>query len=400
MKKKGVRIGTVFFLIVATAFVTAIVTYYYLSMVVENLGRNQQLYNKLNNVNKIISTSYIGTIDPIDGYDDIIDGTVAGYIDGVGDEYSYYLDEHNYKVSYIAEDSVDIGIKTDYDYKSKGIKVTFIKNGSPAQLSELKVGDVILSVDGTSVSERGYRSSVQKLSGAVDTEVALTVYRESTDSNLSITVTRTAYTPNTVTSRLISNDVGYILIDEFDNTTYKSFSSAFTSLLEKGAKGFIIDVRYCYSGDIDSAASILDMLTPSAIIFSVNEKSSSTPKLYNSDEKSVAVPLVVIQNAETSGVAEVFSGSLRDTASAVVVGEKTAGLGIGQSDIVLGDGSAIHLSTYEYILPSGEKFNGAGVAPNFVSELSEEKKDIFSSLTDEEDDQLQFALTKLREQIG
>ena len=171
-------------------------------------------------------------------------------------------------------------------------------------------------------------------------------------------------------------------------------------MLEKGAKGLVIDVRYCYSGDIESAASILDMLTPSAILFSVNEKSSSTPKIYNSDEKSVGVPLVVIQNAETSGVAEVFSGSLRDTASAVVIGEKTAGLGIGQSDIVLGDGSAIHLSTYEYILPSGEKFNGAGVAPNFVSELSEEKKEIFSTLTDEEDDQLQFALTKLREQIG
>lgn len=400
MRKKGVRIGTVFFLVVATAFVTAIVTYYYLSTVVENLGRNQQLYNKLNNVNKIISTSYVGTIDPLDGYDEIIDGAVAGYIDGVGDEYSYYLDEHNYKVSYVVDDAVDIGVKTDYDYKSKGIKVTFIKNGSPAQSSELQIGDVILSVDGTSVEERGYRSSVQKLSGAVDSEVQLTVYRKSTDTNINVTVRRFAYTPNTVSYKLISNDVGYILIDEFDSSTYKSFSSAFTDLLEKGAKGFILDVRYCYSGDLDSAVSILDMLTPSAIIVSVNEKSSSTPKLYNSDDKSVDVPLVVIQNAETSGVAEVFSGSLRDTGSAVVVGEKTAGLGIGQSDIVLGDGSAIHLSTYEYILPSGEKFNSVGVSPNFVSELSDEKKEIFSSLTDEEDDQLQFALTKLREQIG
>lgn len=400
MRKKGVRIGTVFFLVVATAFVTAIITYYYLSTVVENLGKNQQLYTKLNNVNKIISTSYIGTIDPLDGYDEIIDGAVAGYIDGVGDEYSYYLDEHNYKVSYVSEDSVDIGVKTDYDYKSKGIKVTFIKNGSPAQTSELQIGDVILSVDGTTVADRGYRSSVQKLSGAVDSEVQLSVYRESTDSNLSITVRRSAYTPNTVSYRLISNDVGYIIIDEFDSTTYKSFSSAFTSLLEKGAKGFVLDVRSCYSGDFDSAIQILDILTPSAILASVSEKTSTTPKLYNSDDKSVSVPLVVIQNSETSGVAEVFSGSLRDTGSAVVIGEKTAGLGIGQSDIVLGDGSAIHLSTYEYILPSGEKFNGAGVAPNFVSELPDEKKEIFSTLTDEEDDQLQFALTKLREQIG
>lgn len=400
MRKKGIRIGTVFFLIVATAFVTAVITYYYLSMVVADLGKNQQLYTKLNNVNKTVSTSYIGNIDPIDGYEAIIDGAVAGYIDGINDPYSYYLDEHNYKLSYLSDDSVDIGVKTDYDYKNKGIKITFIKNGSPARNSELQVGDVILSIDGTTVSERGYRSSVQRLSGSIDSETVLSVYRESTDENLSITVTRTEYTPNTISYRLIENDIGYILIDEFDSSTFKSFSSAFAELLEKGAKGFVLDVRYCYSGDLENAVSILDMLTPSSIIVSVNEKSSSVPTLYRSDEKSVSVPLVVIQNAETSGVAEVFSGSLRDTGSAVIVGEVSAGLGLGQRDIVLGDGSAIHLSTYEYVLPSGEKFTGVGITPNFVSELSEDKKAVFESLTDEEDDQLQFALTKLREQIG
>lgn len=400
MRKKGVRLGTLFFLIVATAFVTAVVTYYYLSAVIDDLGRNQQLYTKLNNVNKMISSSYIGTIDPLDGYDAIVDGAVAGYINGLGDPYSYYLDEKNYTLSYLSEDSVDIGVKTDYDYNSKGIRVTFIKNGSPAQNSELQVGDVIVAIDGTTVDERGYRSSVQRLSGAVDSETVLSVYRATTDENLSITVRRTAYTPNTISYKLIENDIGYIFIDEFDSTTYKSFSSAFTELIEKGARGFVLDVRFCYSGDLDSAVSILDMLTPSAILVSVNEKSSSSPTLYRSDEMSTTVPIVVIQNAETSGVAEVFSGSLRDTGSAVVIGEISAGLGIGQRDISLGDGTAIHLSTYEYVLPSGEKFNGAGVTPNFISELSEEKKEIFSELSDEDDDQLQFAIAKLREQIG
>ena len=214
MRKKGVRLGTLFFLIVATAFVSAVVTYYYLSAVIDDLGRNQQLYTKLNNVNKMISSSYIGTIDPLDGYDAIVDGAVAGYINGLGDPYSYYLDEKNYTLSYLSEDSVDIGVKTDYDYNSKGIRVTFIKNGSPAQNSELQVGDVIVAIDGTTVDERGYRSSVQRLSGAVDSETVLSVYRATTDENLSITVRRTAYTPNTISYKLIENDIGYILIDE------------------------------------------------------------------------------------------------------------------------------------------------------------------------------------------
>ena len=65
------------------------------------------------------------------------------------------------------------------------------------------MGDVIVAIDGTTVDERGYRSSVQRLSGAVDSETVLSVYRATTDENLSITVRRTAYTPNTISYKLI-----------------------------------------------------------------------------------------------------------------------------------------------------------------------------------------------------
>ena len=117
MKKKGIRIGTVFFLIVATMVVTAIGTYYYVSQVINDIGRNQQMYQKLDLINSVISRNYVLSINLVDGYDDIINGIASGYIEGLGDEYSYYLDEKNFKSASAVTSisNVDIGILYSFD---------------------------------------------------------------------------------------------------------------------------------------------------------------------------------------------------------------------------------------------------------------------------------------------
>ncbi|MBE6897349.1 MAG: S41 family peptidase, partial [Ruminococcaceae bacterium] len=200
--------------------------------------------------------------------------------------------------------------------------------------------------------------------------------------------------------RLIENNIGYIYINEFDRTTLTSFNVALEDLTNKGAKGLILDVRFNASGNFDSVVEVLDRIMPSGIIVSIREKSSDSLTPYFSDDKNLSFPIVVIQNEETSDVAEVFSSALRDTEKAIVVGTTTKGIGVGQRDIPLSDGTAIHLSTYEYVTPSGERFNGVGIAPNYVITLDESKSDRFEDLSIEEDDQLQLALTKLKELMG
>jgi carboxyl-terminal processing protease len=133
---------------------------------------------------------------------------------------------------------------------------------------------------------------------------------------------------------------------------------------------------------------------------SIREKSSDGLSLYFSDDKNISLPMVVIQNEYTSDVAEVFTAALRDTEKAVIVGTLTKGVGVGQRDIPLSDGTALHLSTYEYVTPGGERFNGVGVAPNYVITMDSSKADRFETLSLEEDDQLQFALTMLKELMG
>lgn len=402
MKKKGIRIGTVFFLIVATMLVTAIGTYYYVSQVINDIGRNQQMYQKLDLINSVISRNYVLSINLVDGYDDIINGIASGYIEGLGDEYSYYLDEKNFKAASAVTgvSNVGIGILYSYDPTTGGIKVDHPKVGSPAELAGIEKGDIILSIDGTNVTEDGYRRAAAKLSGESGSKVSLSILKSSNSELITVEITRMEYVPQTVSHRIIENGIGYIYINEFDKTTLSSFNAAVDQLTAKGAKGIVIDVRNNSAGDLSSVVDVLDRIMPSGIIVSVREQSSDTPTRYFSDDTNLMIPLTVIQNGNTAGVAEVFSAALRDTEKAVVVGTVSKGVGVGQRDIPLSDGTAIRLSAYEYVTPAGERFNGVGITPNIIVQLDEDKEALLPDLPEEDDVQLQMAVDQLKSMLG
>ena len=243
-RTRGIRYGTMFFILIAAVILTAIGTYFYISRRVEDLGRNQQLYSKLNKVNDLVGKNYILPIDPINGNDRILDGMVSGYIDGLGDEYSYYLDENNYRLSANVADSsrVEIGVRTDYDKATGGIRLTFVKRNSPAERAGLRSGDVIVEVNGTAVTELGYRNACYALSGAEDSDAVITYLRGG--ETASVRVFRSAFDPQTVQYRLLESGIGYIYINDFDLSTRSEFATAAETLRSTGAKGFLLDLRF------------------------------------------------------------------------------------------------------------------------------------------------------------
>lgn len=400
-KAKGIRLGTFFFLLITACMLTAVATYFYVSAKVDNLGRNQQIYNKLNKVNDLINKNYVLPIDPVYGNDLILDGIVKGYIDGLEDEYSYYLDETDYRLSSSAMDTsrIGIGIRSSYDKKTDCVLVEFVKRNSPAESAGMKTGDIILSVNGTSVQSLGYRNSVYALTGPEGSSVTVTVQRKGETEPISITVSRVPFATETVQYRLLESGIGYLYINEFDVSTVSEFSAAVENLRNIGAKGFILDVRFNVGGDFSGMLEVLDLIMPSGLMCSVRQLSDDEA-YYVSGEGHLSEKIVVLQNFATSDVAEVFSAAFQDTQTATIVGDVSRGKGVGQRDIPLSDGTAIHISTYEYITPNGKQFNKNGIVPDVLSSLSDEKINSFFSLADAEDDQLQAALRAMRSQLG
>jgi len=406
MKKnrKGVRYGTVFFILIATVILTAVSTYFYVSNMVSDLGRNQQIYSKLNKVNDLVNKNFILPIDPVNGTEKILDGIVEGYIEGLGDPYSYYLNETNYRLSTNAAmaSGVGIGIRTAYDKETGGIRVDFVKRNSPAEAAGLEDGDVITAVNGNAVTSLGFRNAVSMLSGIEGTEVVVTFLRDGEVAPLTLSVERKTFDPMTVQYRLLEsgNGIGYISINEFASSTVSEFSSAVESLRDTGAKGFILDIRFNAGGDFASMLQVLDKVMPAGVMCSEKELSSEDQTPYYSNESHLTEKIVVLQNFATSDVAEVFAAALRDTETAVLVGDVTYGKGVGQRDIPLSDGTAIHISTHAYVTPDGEEFNGTGILPHESVSLSEEKLLGFRTLAASDDDQLQAAIVQIRGLLG
>lgn len=401
-ERRGIRYGTVFFIVVATVCLTAISTYFYISHKVDNLSRNQQIYTKLNKVSELISKNYVLPIDPLYGMEHILDGIVDGYVDALGDEYSYYLSETNYRLSAGVADSsrIGIGVRTDFDPKTGGVRIEFVKRNSPAERAGLKRGDIITEIGGTSVTEIGYRNAVYSLSGAEYTDVILRLNREGEPQPLTLSVTRLSFEEKTVQYRLLESGIGYIFLNDFAASTVSEFSAAAETLRTTGAKGFILDVRFNGGGELIPMLDILDKIMPAGVMMTVEFVSESDSQVFYSDESCFPEKIVILQNAQTSDVAEVFAAALQDSGTATVVGDISRGKGVEQHDIPLSDGSAIHISTREYISANGTHINGVGVIPEIPASLSQEKLNSFYSLADADDDQLQAALQALRSQLG
>ena len=401
MKKRKItfRPATVFFIAVAVAFISITATYFYVSSIVNDIGKNQQMYTNLSNVEQIVVQNYIGTIDATTDYQNIQDGIVSGYINGLGDPYSYYLNQKNYKTSILPDNTayIDIGIRPAFDISSGYIRVDFVRRGSPAEYAGLKTGDIITAVDGKSVTEEGYRNAVRLLSGEEGTTVILTVIREGENSSVTYNVTRVRFSSQTVEYSLIEQ-IRYIFINEFSASTSADFKNAVTDLSSQGAKGYIIDVRFNAGGDYEGAIEVLDDIMPVSTICTRREKNGE--QVYTSDADSVNLPIIVVINSHTNGSAELFAAALRESGLAKTVGNQTAGNALAQTDIVLTNNTAVHLSVYEYIPPSGETYNGKGVVADVEVSLDSGEEDNFDDLQFENDDQLSAAIKYMKEILG
>lgn len=146
---------------------------------------------------------------------------------------------------------------------------------------------------------------------------------------------------------------------------------------------------------METITRILDFLLGGGTVYTVTERSGATNTI-TSDTNSVPYPLAVLVNKGTVCGAEVFAAALKEFDAAEIIGTTTYGKATAQSVLALPKGDAVSLSTTLYLPPSGVSFDGVGVLPDNVVTLSEEKLMNFTTLTNEDDDQLQAAVEYLK----
>ena len=359
---------------------------------VADVSERQAMYEKLDEIDQIVRQNYLFDLNE----EQLQDAIAKGYISGTGDRYAAYLtaDQSDNRTTKYEGKSYGIGISCVQFPDSENLFVTLVHEDSPAEAAGLRAGDVIVGVDGVAASEAGYAKTVEMIQGQENTSCTLTVARGE-DATLELTASRAEYTTTTVSSRMVGN-IGVIHIYSFASNTDEQFKAAYHSLVSQNMEGLVIDLRNNLGGTLDSTESILDFLLPEGNLYSTVYKDGREEK-HESDANAVDLPMALLVNGNSASASELFAGAMQDFGAAKLVGTKTYGKGVMQNTYTLKDKSSVVLTFAYFNLPNGENYDGIGITPDVEIALNSEQNKHFYQLSDEEDPQLQQAISLLTE---
>lgn len=384
----------IFLAVALTVTITMMVAMGIYNGIIKDAAERSGIHSTVSDIDDIVRKNYFGEMN-----ENLLKTMISnGYIEGIGDRYSYYMTADEY-VEYQEEEKGNkggIGVIAVYDSKNNNIYVSEVSEGSPAQLQGIRKGDVITAVDSVKVSPSNYTELLQSLEGEKLTNVQVTFMHEGTSTTVSVA---RGYSAQTVYYS-INNNIGYIKITAFYSTTAEQLGEALKYMSEKGVASVIFDVRNNGTGLIPDAVECIDMLVPVATegttaIATAVDKDGNSIETFTSDSDSSSFAMVVLVNSNTSGAAELFACDLRDFGLAQLVGDKTAGNGTMQKIFELDDGSAVALTVAKILPYKSESYNGVGIEPDHKVELTGEQFSRLEMLTLSEDAQFQKAMSLL-----
>ena len=316
-------------------------------------------------------TNYYDVVD-LGNEEKVTDAIINSYVSSLGDRYSVYRtkEEYNEYSSEMSGNYTGVGIVvTESD--DGLILINDVLEGGSAHESGVRAGDIITAVDGILVAERGYRDSIDAVSGEEGTTVTLTVDRDG--ESFTFTLTRRKLTESSVRYSL-EGGIGYIKISSFKSNTDEQFIEAINYMEQNGAKGIIYDLRNNTGGYLSSVINALDYVAPKGTTLASFSNNYDKDKVSTSSH-AYLIPSVVICNEMTASAGELFTAGIRDLAAigyfdATLVGTKTFGKGIMQGTYNLTDGSSITLTVAYYMPTSGQNYHNVGITPDVVVERS------------------------------
>lgn len=366
--------------------------------VLESNERNQgavtdSFVQKAKYIEDTVMESYTGEVDDTEMEEYMYKGMMAS----LGDPYSaYYTSEEYEELTTETTGSYEgIGVVMQQDAETGEVKVVRCYEGAPGAEAGLQPEDVLIQVNGESVSGMELSEVVDKVKSSQDT-AHLTIAREGESEYLEIDVSLEEVNIPVVNHEMLEDQIGYIALYEFTKQTESQYQAAFEDLESQGMERLIIDVRNNPGGLLTSVCDILEDILPEGLIVYTEDKDGNREEYTCSGENELEIPLAVLVNGNSASASEIFAGAIQDYGTGTIVGTTTFGKGIVQSLIPFTDGSAIKTTTAKYYTPSGRCIHGTGIEPDIAVELDEGLEQE-TSIPHEQDNQLQKAIETVKE---
>lgn len=303
---------------------------------------------------KNLDMMYVDTLDA----DEVIGNGINAMLRSL-DPYTEYYPESEVKElkNMLTGKYAGIGSVVRYNYQLGYTVISEPYEGMPAQEAGLKKGDIILSINDSTMKGKEVSYVSDRLRGEPGTSFILKVKRPSTGKVMKVKLTRrTIQMPFIPYYGLLDGGIGYINFNSFTDQCAKDVRRAFIDLKKQGAKKLVFDLRNNGGGSVSEAVSIVNMFLPKdKVVLTMKGKLQRANNEYKTTVEPIdtLMPIVVLVSENTASAAEILSGSLQDYDRAIILGTRTYGKGLVQATMDLPYNGQMKLTTSKYYIPSG-----------------------------------------------
>ena len=314
----------------------------------------------------------------------LVESAINGMLSGL-DPHSSYMDPKSFRYMQVQTRGEFGGLGIEVTMEDGLIKVVAPIDDTPAAKAGVMANDIITKLDDEQVQGLTLNQAVDKMRGAVNSKIKLTIARKGVDKPIVLTIVRDIIRVKSVRSHAEGDDVGYIRITQFNEQTADGLKQAINDLdSQLGAdkiKGFVVDLRNNPGGLLDQAISVSDTFLDKGEIVSTRGRNPEETQRFNArpGDMTHGKPVIVLINGGSASASEIVAGALQDHKRATLIGTRSFGKGSVQTIIPLGAGNgALRLTTARYYTPSGRSIQAQGIKPDI-----EVLQDVPASLKDE-----------------
>jgi carboxyl-terminal processing protease len=292
---------------------------------------------------------------PVDK-DELFDEGLAAGVKSLDDRFSAYFDPKEYKQFEEATDAAFEGVGLSVAEADRGLRVLTVFDGSPAERAGIRAGDVVTGVDGRSLEGKTAEQATTLIKGRAGTTVTLTVVTGKADPR-TIELERARVDVPVVESEMRTaggTKIAHVRLATFSSGAHGELREAIDRLLDKGARGVVLDLRNNGGGLLNEAVLVSSIFVGDGTVVSTKGRARAR-RVYEATGNAIdaKIPVVVLVNGESASASEIVTGALQDRGRAEVVGTHTFGKGVFQEVRELSNGGALDITVGEYFTPKG-----------------------------------------------
>lgn len=321
---------------------------------VENIERHLTLSDRMVQTVTAIRNLYVDSIELDTIYDRIIPKLISEL-----DPHSEFIPAKDFqKINESLEGEFD-GIGIVFNASTDTIMVLSVVPKGPSDKAGLRPGDRVIRIDGRDVAGQKIPqdSMVRLMRGPRRSHVKLSLQRHGLKELVDVDVERGAVELHSIeTSFMLDKEegIGYVRLSQFSRTSHSEMRAAIDKLRKQGMQSLVLDLRGNGGGFLDQAILITNDLLPSGkLIVYTEDRKGEQQRQYSQAGKYPELDVVVLVDELSASSSEILAGALQDNDRGLVIGRRTFGKGLVQTQIPFADGSALRLTVARYFTPTG-----------------------------------------------